>query len=176
MTAAPLTPLAPAAPAFDPQAPYDPLATLRDIHLPAPVGFWPLAPGWWMLMGMVLLLGLVAAIIEWRRRQTLGYQAACALRAIDRDTVGHRDARAVAAAATLLMRRVLVSKAGRPDAAALVGADWRQALGAGMAGVPDEVVAFIAEAPYLPPDLPDADRVERAVVVASVRRWIRGRA
>ena len=34
----------------------DPLAQLRDIHLPDPVGFWPLAPGWWILGLLILIL------------------------------------------------------------------------------------------------------------------------
>jgi hypothetical protein len=29
---------------------------LRDIHLPPPAGWWPLAPGWWILIGIALLL------------------------------------------------------------------------------------------------------------------------
>ena len=32
---------------------------LRDIHLPAPVGWWPPAPGWWLLAGLML------AVIIW---------------------------------------------------------------------------------------------------------------
>jgi hypothetical protein len=34
----------------------DPLAQLRDIHLPAAIGQWPPAPGWWILAGLLLLM------------------------------------------------------------------------------------------------------------------------
>lgn len=43
------------------------LATLRDIHLPDPIGWWPLAPGWYgLILFVVILLFLVIF---------LGYQA-----------------------------------------------------------------------------------------------------
>ncbi len=35
----------------------DPLSQLADIHLPDPVSFWPLAPGWWLVI-VVILVGL----------------------------------------------------------------------------------------------------------------------
>ena len=43
----------------------DPLAQLRDIHLPDGVAWWPPAPGWWLLL---LLLAVIGALI-WRYRQ-----------------------------------------------------------------------------------------------------------
>lgn len=44
----------------------DPLAGLRPLHSPLPVSWWPPAPGWWLLAGLVLLvLGLV---FWWYRR------------------------------------------------------------------------------------------------------------
>jgi len=45
----------------------DPLSQLRDIHLPAPGGFWPPAPGWWLLALLVILVA--AALVIWRLRK-----------------------------------------------------------------------------------------------------------
>ena len=45
----------------------DPLAELRDIHLPEAVSLWPLAPGWWLLLALIAaVLGLSIAV--WLRR------------------------------------------------------------------------------------------------------------
>jgi hypothetical protein len=43
--------------------PQDPLAQLRDIHLPDPVSWWPPAPGWWALL-LCLLMAIAAG--GWR--------------------------------------------------------------------------------------------------------------
>jgi hypothetical protein len=45
----------------------DPLAQLRDIHLPDPVGFWPLAPGWWLL-SLLIILAVIAIGYYLRKR------------------------------------------------------------------------------------------------------------
>lgn len=47
----------------------DPLSNLRDIHLPEPGGFWPPAPGWWLLAAVVLALALVLALWLYRRHR-----------------------------------------------------------------------------------------------------------
>ncbi|HYN78294.1 MAG TPA: DUF4381 family protein, partial [Lamprocystis sp. (in: g-proteobacteria)] len=46
----------------------DPLAGLRDWHLPAPVAWWPPAPGWWLVAGLVMV-GVVVGWAWWQRRQ-----------------------------------------------------------------------------------------------------------
>jgi len=50
--------------------PQDPLSQLRDIHLPETGGFWPPAPGWWVLMvlALIALAWVVLAVIRRRRR------------------------------------------------------------------------------------------------------------
>lgn len=49
----------------------DPLAQLRDIHLPESVGWWPPAPGWWILAVAVigLSLFLIVRLVNHQRRQ-----------------------------------------------------------------------------------------------------------
>ncbi|MEP9375720.1 DUF4381 domain-containing protein [Aquabacter sp. CN5-332] len=154
----------------------DPLAGLRDIHLPDAISFWPLAPGWWVVVWLVVLLLITGAILEWRRRQTLGYRAVQELKAIARDEARYADSRAVASAAAILIRRILLTKAGGPGAASLTGDGWQRFLVEGKAGVPAEIGRFIALAPYLPPGAPGGNAVAREALVTSVRRWIRGNA
>lgn len=51
------------------EATANPLDLLRDIHLPEPVSWWPLAPGWWILIiAGCLLSGWLIRL--WYRRYT----------------------------------------------------------------------------------------------------------
>ena len=45
----------------------DPLSQLRDIHLPQPGGFWPPAPGWWLLLAIIIALGILAFLLVRRK-------------------------------------------------------------------------------------------------------------
>lgn len=47
----------------------DPLSALHDIHLPEPGGFWPPAPGWWLVALAALILVAVAALLLMRKRR-----------------------------------------------------------------------------------------------------------
>ena len=43
------------------------LEQLRDVHLPEPVSWWPLAPGYWIVLALVVVvLGMLA---YWLRHQ-----------------------------------------------------------------------------------------------------------
>ena len=44
----------------------DPLAKLRDIHLPDPVSIWPLAPGWYLLAGIIIMALAITAYFAYR--------------------------------------------------------------------------------------------------------------
>jgi len=42
---------------------------LKDIHLPAEVGLWPLAPAWWALLAIVVII-LILSILRFRQYRT----------------------------------------------------------------------------------------------------------
>lgn len=96
---------------------------LRDIHLP-PASWWPPAPGWWCVAGIVVLGCLVLVLsIAWRRRRS---PLRAALHQIDMLEAAHAedndDAR-LADAASRLMRRI--ARRIEPVAATRSGAAWR---------------------------------------------------
>lgn len=144
--------------------------------------FWPPAPGWYALAGLVLLVGVVLAIREWRWRQTLAYKALKEFEATlaqvgaqDGGRDGLPDPQTIAVAASGVLRRLVRAQSG-DEATALSGEAWARVLVAGKAGFGVAEAAFLARAPYYPPAAaPDAGIAPKAFV-AAVRRWIRARA
>ena len=49
--------------------PENPLDQLPPIHLPEPISFWPPAMGWWFLLGLLIVLGIIAVRLLLKRRQ-----------------------------------------------------------------------------------------------------------
>ena len=47
------------------------LAGLHDIHLPEPVSWWALAPGWWALACLAIVTFLCFLIVRQYRRRSL---------------------------------------------------------------------------------------------------------
>ena len=74
------------------------------------------------------------------------------------------------------MRRVMLSRMDMAGAATLSGAEWQKALEDGKGALAPDMAAFLASAPYLPPEAPGGNAVDRAALAAAVRRWIRGNA
>ncbi|MCB1691753.1 MAG: DUF4381 domain-containing protein [Pseudomonadales bacterium] len=108
----------------------DPLAQLRDIHVPAPIDMWPLAPGWWILVAFAVLL--VVAILgwlyaRWRRNQ---YRRD-ALAELDRLRTRYESAPdnvAYIADYSTLLKRVALRSYRRDAVASLSGESWVQFL------------------------------------------------
>lgn len=160
-------------PAFPEAA--DPLTALRDIHLPADVPFWPLAPGWVGLIAMVVLVLLILVVREWLWRQTIAYQAMKEFDTLARDG-RHNDPQVLAAAASGVLRRLAHARTEAVGVAVFTGEAWTAFLNSGKAAFSAEMATFLGAAPYLPPGSAQASGIERRRLVAAVRRWIRARA
>ncbi len=96
---------------------------LRDLHLPEPVSWWPLAPGWWILAGLVFALvfaGVLLALrLRQKRRQNLyRSEGVRLLQALD------LGAPRVVEDINVLLKRVAVVPFGRKSVGPLTGQEW----------------------------------------------------
>jgi len=150
---------------------------LRDIHLPAPVSWWPPAPGWWLLVS--ILIGLVVFIVWWHRRRLRFRNAPSTLARgeLERLRAGwaeHGESQRLIGDVSTWLRRSAMSLSTRQQAAKLTGMQWRVFLDelAGEAIFDDDAGRMITEAPYRAagnaPDPADGERL-----LASCERWLR---
>ncbi|MGI9334293.1 MAG: DUF4381 domain-containing protein, partial [Gammaproteobacteria bacterium] len=104
--------------------PTDPLAELRDIHLPEAPLWWPPAPGWWLLGALVLLAAvlLFRAYLRARARNASRRAALVALRALRRRHEQGEAPAVVAAALSSLLKRYVLTRYPPADVASLSGA------------------------------------------------------
>ncbi|MCH9670870.1 MAG: DUF4381 domain-containing protein [Gammaproteobacteria bacterium] len=132
--------------------PDDPLATLRDIHLPDPVAFWPPAPGWWVVLGLVLA---ALAIFLFARKRHADAPRRAALEELDRirsTFASSGDARAAVSDVSTILRRFALQHFPGRDVASLVNQDWLEFLDTSAVGVcgqfKNEVATLLTEGPY----------------------------
>ena len=106
------------------------LASLRDIHLPAPVSWWPLAPGWWLLAVLLLLMmvwTLRRLIKRWQLAQ-LSRQAQALLDQAYQSCLDQAPTQQYLSQANKILKRVLISLGHTSTHASLHGNQWAQLL------------------------------------------------
>jgi hypothetical protein len=95
---------------------------LKDIHLPEAIAWWPPAPGWWLLLGLVAALG----VVMWLRYRS-HFRERAALRGLK------GVATALAAGTTpvvciqrisMILRRFAMSLGSQVPVAGLTGDAW----------------------------------------------------
>jgi len=103
----------------------DPLNDLRDIHLPDPVSWWPPAPGWWIVLGLVVAL-IVLAVWAYRRLRTPeSYQSARhELQGLREAYAANRQDYKLVMGLSMLLRRYAMALYGREQVAGLTGQQW----------------------------------------------------
>ncbi|AFU97438.1 DUF4381 domain-containing protein [Simiduia agarivorans] len=93
---------------------------LKPMHLPPDVGLWPLAPGWWILLAL-LLSGLFLGWRAWRRRQRRQAPNRWLRHQLEALFEQQLDAHATAQACNRLLKRWALSQGAAPG---LQGKPW----------------------------------------------------
>lgn len=160
----------------------DPLAELRGIHLPDPVGFWPPAPGWWGLAAALMVACVASVVVARRRRRSVVRHALRELDGLAR-TSADTDLQTLATTLSALVRRVALLRFGRSRVAALHGAAWQSFLAETAPRRRRRRTRFVEDArlvlslaPYAPAGARcltrDGRTVDRGMLIAATRAWI----
>jgi len=110
-------------------AQFDP-AKLADIHLPGAINFWPIAPGWWILSALIILVLLIVFIRKARKSHTapkgpdLKTQALNELRAIKSSYKEQGSAHKTVQQLSIFLRRYALSLYERDNVASLTDEQW----------------------------------------------------
>ncbi|MHA3916559.1 DUF4381 domain-containing protein [Halovulum sp. GXIMD14793] len=138
------------------------LDQLRDIRLPEPIGWWPLASGWWLLIGAICVLILAALLWNMLRKRTARYLA---LRELEK--LKANDTKTFATEISVLLRRLAMRK--DRSIGLLKGHDWTAHLTA--KGMELSLADYLADAPYAPtPENAPSSEVLRKAASQWIRR------
>lgn len=128
---------------------------LRDIHLPDPVSWWPLAPGWWILMLLIIVLMAVAIIFIPKLIKKIHHQPARNLALIEFKTIqqqykSQHNSQILVQSLSVLLRRICMTYDSRENSASLTGTAWINKLNNinPQQRFSDELITILLTAPY----------------------------
>jgi hypothetical protein len=99
---------------------------LRDIKLPAEPGFWPLAPGWWLLIAILLVLFVWLAVIWYRHhlKKRRWLEINQQLSEIEFAYQQNQDSQQLLAQISVFLRRFVKFQLHQDQATTLAGDSW----------------------------------------------------
>ena len=150
------------------------LSQLHDIHLPAPIGWWPLAPGWYLLAALTVLIGF-SLFFMIHRAYSNGRAKRQALRELAQfEQQYQQDTNSQLASARLseLLKRVALAYYPRTQVAGLRGEAWIAFLNSTGKGLNfNSVRVQLLELPYQP----IIPRSNLHLLFKLTRKWIKRR-
>jgi len=145
------------------------LNRLRDIQQPDGLHIWPLAPGWWLLM-LLLLASVAFGLMLLYRKRAMRRAALKELARLKRRFQTDANVTALAMGLSILLRRVALACDSRQQVAGLTGRDWLNYLD--LKGKTRDFSIGpgrqLCTAPY-----GDASGMKPEALLSLVRRWIK---
>ncbi len=157
--------------------PQDPLAALNPLRDPALIGWWPLAPGWWALIVLLITAIIVLGYILRKRYKRNAYRRLALLQLKEINTAleaGEPDNDPIHTAVTAtnaLLKAVALRVFPRHDIAALSGRAWLDFLN-GTAGTKTGAATFPAEFANAAYQRENVD-LDMQQISAAARHWIK---
>ena len=107
---------------------------LRDLHLPEAIGWWPLAPGWWIVLAIAAVALAYLSLRLYRRWQFLAPRryALQELARFEAEYLEHRNPATLGKQLSELLRRGMLAYTPRDEVAGLTGEAWLTWLDDGM--------------------------------------------
>jgi len=149
------------------------LSQVREIHVPV-LGWWPPAPGWWIVVLLSLAVITVALYISLRRASGFRWVTDAELELAEieqRFKSGEANASKTTAAVSVLMRRSAIAGLGRSRVARATGGDWLKLVEefGGGEGFKAAQLQQLVSAPYRAEQLTDA---QVAQLIHGCRTWL----
>jgi len=146
----------------------NPELSLRDIHLPDPVSWWPLAIGWWLVLALLILTPIMVwAIRKFMARRQLRKQALAELIRIEASFGQHQNSQQLVSEISILLHRICISRFPRLEVAGLNGEAWTRFLNAQANCFDTETSQALISGPFQKQCAIDAQ-----VLINASRHWI----
>jgi hypothetical protein len=152
---------------------------IRDIHLPESVSWWPLAPGWWITLGLLVLAAAVVYILKVvKERRQLAKQSMEEFSLLVSRYQQDRDARNLLSNISQLLRRISITQYEERDVAGLTGTAWLQFLDETMEGKKSgratsfnsELGGYLIAAQYQKASAVDEKKLDQLLVLS--KAWL----
>ena len=156
----------------------DPLAQLKDIHLPEPISWWPLAPGWYVLLAFIICvtLGIVLYITKRQRHALPKKHALKLLNTYKNQYQQNSNAPLISSQIAELLKRVALVYYPRAQVASMTGDDWLAFLNHTAKGVDfKSVQELLLDLPFKKAELHAKDSLDLTPLIHNAELWIKQR-
>jgi hypothetical protein len=149
------------------------MAQLKDIHLPAPVGWWPLAPGWYVvIITFFILVAVITMVLYTRHRNARPKKHALSLlkKYVAQYEKDH-NAQLASARISELLKRVALVYFPRDHVAGIHGLYWIEFLNQTGKEVNFEPVkSMLLDSPFKP-----NEHIDLQPLIRQTELWIKQR-
>jgi hypothetical protein len=149
---------------------------LKAMEMPEAISGWPLAPGWWVVL--VLLLSLIACVIVYIRKKLIDPRrfALAELKKIEQAYQENQNKAELLIACNSLLKRMALRFYPRSHVASLSGEEWIRLLKK-MAEIDDQhIFELLVTGPYQRHSVKEEGSVpsdDCAVLITACKHWIK---